>query len=246
MYYIYIYTYICFEFTSRLREYKCFFIYFVTSAHWLVFIQIGTLLSGFRLLFVTVHTNKNTKPATPKAILAPKPLCRATSRYVINFSLHLLSAWYLRLEDNNRGKYFTYRLSLMLERCVISLHGWRVSAFYAPRLCCGTSRHVLSCVAHVLESNRPLRWGRVFERTTASRVPVTILLYPSLMCHLDECCGVMTMEQRHTPLSLSNYPLSVCCLAAMVVWRRRACGEDDTDAEKLTIRTDSEENLNGA
>ncbi len=191
-----------------------------------------------------MHTNKNTKPATPKAILAPKPLCRATSRYVINFSLHLLSAWYLRLEDNNRGKYFTYRLSLMLERCVISLHGWRVSAFYAPRLCCGTSRHVLSCVAHVLESNRPLRWGRVFERTTASRVPVTILLYPSLMCHLDECCGFMTMEQRHTPLSLSfslsNYPLSVCCLAAMVVWRRRACGEDDTDAEKLTIRTDSE------
>lgn len=120
------------------------------------------MLSWFRLLFVAVRTNANKKPTTPKAILAPKALWRATLRYVINFSLHLLSAWYLRLEDNNRGKYFTYRLSLMLERCVISQHGRCVSAFYAPRLCCGTSRHVLSCVARMLESNRPLRWGRVF------------------------------------------------------------------------------------
>lgn len=145
-------------------------------------VYIGAMKSVSCFVCCGAHINKdkvNTHThTTPKAILAPKALCSATLQYIINSSLHLLSTWYLRLQDNNRGKYFTYRLSLMLDGCVISRRRRRASALYALCLCCGTSCHALSCVARAFG---PPRRGRVLVSAGENN---------SFPCFLSQSCCI--------------------------------------------------------
>lgn len=177
------------------------------------------------LLFVAAHTNANKKNKTQKAILAPKACNLAVCHQLFSSPAVCLmpSSW-------GQQPWQIFYISPVFD-------AWKVCDFTtrAMCLCFLRSPPMLRDVpprAFMFSSHARIKQASAVGscvcecgRTTASHVPVTILLYPSLMCHLDGCCGVKTMEQRNTPLSLSfslsNYPLSIYILgrACERVWQ---------------------------